>query len=235
MDKEILRIVIIATGMVVVIGMLVWAYIKDKKAREDQEFYDDDKASLAPESLVVIKGDFDGIPDEHIKTDASHSHVHDKADRYFDGDIEEEDYYEQDDDDQEPPPRAAAPAIIQFSIITKADQDFNGADLVEAFKMVGLEYGSLKIFERLDTNRLVDFGVACIVEPGTFPDKDLEKFYCPGIVFFMQPEALDDAPAVFDDYIETINLLADKLDGVILDHRRQPLTDATVQAIRQSL
>ena len=34
----------------------------------------------------------------------------------------------------EPPPRAAAPAIIQFSIITKADEDFNGADLVEAFE-----------------------------------------------------------------------------------------------------
>ena len=63
--------------------------------------------------------------------------------------------------------------------------------------MVGLEYGSLKIFERLDANRLVDFGVACIVEPGTFPDKDLENFYCPGIVFFMQPEALDDAPGRF--------------------------------------
>ncbi len=42
MDKEILRIVIIATGMVVVIGMLIWAYIKDKKAREDMEFYDDE-------------------------------------------------------------------------------------------------------------------------------------------------------------------------------------------------
>jgi len=46
---------------------------------------------------------------------------------------------------------------------------------------------------------------------------------------------LDDAQAVFDDYVETIKLLAEQLDGVILDHRRQPLTDATVEAIRQSL
>ncbi|MDI1279079.1 MULTISPECIES: cell division protein ZipA C-terminal FtsZ-binding domain-containing protein [Methylobacter] len=234
MDKEILRIVIIATGMVVVIGMLVWAYIKDKKAREDLEFYDDDSdESLAADASVDTEDDFDIIPLGAAKGNVGGHQAHDKADRYYDED-EDEDYYEQ-DDDVEPPPRAAAPAIIQFSIITKADEDFNGADLVEAFKMVGLEYGSLKIFERLDANRLVDFGVACIVEPGTFPDKDLENFYCPGIVFFMQPEALDDAPAVFDDYIETINLLAEKLDGVVLDHRRQPLTDATVQSIRQSL
>ncbi len=234
MDKEILRIVIIATGMVVVIGMLVWAYIKDKKAREDLEFYDDDSdESLAADASVDTEDDFDIIPLGAAKGNIGGHQAHDKADRYYDED-EDEDYYEQ-DDDVEPPPRAAAPAIIQFSIITKADEDFNGADLVEAFKMVGLEYGSLKIFERLDANRLVDFGVACIVEPGTFPDKGLENFYCPGIVFFMQPEALDDAPAVFDDYIETINLLAEKLDGVVLDHRRQPLTDATVQSIRQSL
>ncbi|EGW22043.1 cell division protein ZipA C-terminal FtsZ-binding domain-containing protein [Methylobacter tundripaludum] len=234
MDKEILRIVIIATGMVVVIGMLVWAYIKDKKAREDLEFYDDDSdESLAADTSVDTEDDFDIIPLGAAKGNVGGHQAHDKADRYYD-ENEDEDYYEQ-DDDVEPPPRAAAPAIIQFSIITKADEDFNGADLVEAFKMVGLEYGSLKIFERLDANRLVDFGVACIVEPGTFPDKDLENFYCPGIVFFMQPEALDDAPAVFDDYIETINLLAEKLDGVVLDHRRQPLTDATVQSIRQSL
>ncbi len=36
----------------------------------------------------------------------------------------------------------------------------------------------------------------------------------------MQPGALDDAQAVFDDYIETIQLLAVELDGIILDHHR---------------
>ncbi|MDI1231654.1 MAG: cell division protein ZipA C-terminal FtsZ-binding domain-containing protein [Methylobacter sp.] len=243
MDKEILRIVIIATGMVVVIGMLAWTFIKHKQAREGMEVYDDDEVDYddelsAAESLGEDEDDDDMIPLAEANSSIGAHQTHDKSERY---------YYEEDDDDDdgyhdrqqnkpvEPPSRAAAPAIIQFSIITKADEDFNGVDLIEAFEMVGLEYGSLKIFERLDENRLVDYGVACIVEPGTFPDKDLDQFYCPGIVFFMQPEALDDASAVFDDYIETIGLVAAKLDGVILDHRRQPLTEATVQAIRQSL
>ncbi len=227
MDKEILRVVIIATGMAVVIGMLVWGYLRDKKAQEELEMYDDDEAVA-----IDPRDDFDVTPVTTANSSVGGHQAHDKTDRYYEED--DEDYYPE-DDDAEPQQRAAAPAIIQFSIITKADEDFNGADLIEAFEMVGLEYGSLKIFERLDANRLVDFGVACIVEPGTFPEKDLDQFYCPGIVFFMQPEALDDAPAVFDDYIETINLLAERLDGVVLDHRRQTLTDATVQAIRQSL
>ena len=228
MDKEILRIVIIATGMLVVLGMLAWAYIKDKRAQEDMEFYDDDDAEEPLEVTALIDDDFDITPLGAVGA----AQVHEKSDRYYD---EEEDDYYAPDDEVEPPPRAAVPAIIQFSIITKGDEDFNGADLVEAFEMVGLEYGSLKIFERLDENRLVDYGVACIIEPGTFPEKDLDQFHCPGIVFFMQPEALDDARAVFEDYIETIALLAKKLDGVILDHRRQHLTEATVEAIRRSL
>ncbi len=238
MDKEILRIVIIATGMVVVIGMLVWAFIKDKQAREAMEIYDDDDIDyddqLSDESLED-EDDDDRIPAAEADSTIGAYQAYDKSARYYDNEDEDNDDYHEPSTFVEPPPRTAAPAIIQFSIITKADQDFNGADLIEAFKMVGLEYGSLKIFERLDENRLVDYGVACMVEPGTFPDEHLDQFYCPGIVFFMQPEALDDAQAVFDDYVETIHLLADQLDGVILDHRRQPLTDATVQAIRQSL
>ncbi len=234
MDKEILRIVIIATGMLVVLGMLAWAYIKDKRAQEDMDFYDDE-GDYAEEALAatapIDDDDFDITP---IGGGSDATAAPNKSDRYYDDDDEEEEYFAP-DDDVEPPPRTAVPAIIQFSIITKGDEDFNGVDLVEAFDSVGLEYGSLKIFERLDESRLVDYGVACIVEPGTFPDKDLDQFHCPGIVFFMQPEALDDARAVFEDYIETIALIAKKLDGVILDHRRQHLTEATVEAIRQSL
>jgi cell division protein ZipA len=233
MDKEILRIVIIATGLVVVIGMLVWAYIKDKNAQDELEFYDDYGNESKLTDPNDLNDDLDIAPLAAAKSNLGSHYDRDKLDHYYDDD-EDDDYFEP-VDDTEPPARAPAPAIIQFSIITKADEDFNGADLVEAFEIVGLEYGALKIYERLDTKGLVDFGVACIVEPGTFPEKDLDQFYCPGSVFFMQPEALDDALAVFDDYIDTIHLLAAKLDGVILDHRRQPLTEATIQSIRQSL
>jgi cell division protein ZipA len=51
----------------------------------------------------------------------------------------------------------------------------------------------------------------------------------------MQPTALDDAQLVFDDFIETIQLLAIELDGIILDHHRKDLTEATLQSLRQCL
>jgi cell division protein ZipA len=51
----------------------------------------------------------------------------------------------------------------------------------------------------------------------------------------MQPSELEDAAGVFEDYLDTIELVAAELDGAILDHQRQPLTDNMVRLIRQSL
>jgi cell division protein ZipA len=224
MDKELLRIVIIATGLMIIIGMLTWSYLKNKKSQEELDFYDDKEFRSPPDKSIPIE-DNDDIEIDLEKLEPADHHYSDQEDAV----------YEPEEDDIEPPPRAAVPAIIQFRLIAKAEEGFNGIDLVNAFGIVGLEYGNLKIYERLDANRLVDFGVACMVEPGTFPDSDLDTFNCPGLVFFMQPGALDDAQAVFDDYIETLQLLAIELDGIILDHHREPLSDATIQSLRQSL
>ena len=221
MDKELLRIVIIATGLMIIMGMLTWSYLRNKKSQADIVADDDAEFGRYHNNSATI----DDVDIDDEQPEPVDHHYFDQADAV----------YEPDEDDSEPPPRAAVPAIIQFSLIAKADEGFNGIDLVNAFGIVGLEYGSLKIYERLDANRLVDFGVACMVEPGTFPNSNLDTFYCPGLVFFMQPGALDDAQTVFDDYVETIQLLAIELDGIILDHHRQTLTDATLQALRQSL
>ena len=230
MDKEILRIVIIATGLLVIIVMLLWAYVRNRKAQHDMGIYEgEDILKVADESQAFQEDDdeFDIAPSDKRGAHAAKSEHYDEND---------DDYYEPDDEDYaEPQSRFVAPKIIQFSLIARDEDGFNGVDLVNALEMVGLEYGSLKIFERLDSNRLVDFGVASMVESGTFPSKNLDKFYTPGIVFFMQPEAVDDAQAVFDDYVQTIQLLASELNGVIRDHQRQPLTEATIQLIRQSL
>lgn len=223
MDKELLRIVIIATGLLIIMGMLAWSYIKNKKSQEEMDFYDEQKfRSHRNNPLPIADEKMDSVPVDEAAVD---HHYYDQEDAI----------YEPEEDEIEPPPREAVPAIIQFSLIAKAEEGFNGIDLVNAFGIVGLEYGNLKIYERLDANRLVDYGVACMVEPGTFPDSNVESFFCPGLVFFMQPGALDDAQAIFDDYIETIQLLAIELDGLILDHHRQQLTDATIQSLRQSL
>ncbi|MEI7841313.1 MAG: cell division protein ZipA C-terminal FtsZ-binding domain-containing protein [Methylococcaceae bacterium] len=246
MDKELLRIAIIATGFIIIVGMVISAYLKDKKAQEDDEdddFYDDDEFEevfedefeeefMAPVKNPSVTQTLKNAYTEKVQQRQQvplHNHAAAKITPEFD---EPEKQYE------EPVSRpSAAPSIVHFSVITKGNEDFNGVDIFNALEELGLEYGSTKIFERIDEHRFVRFSVACITEPGTFPseDKEIESFYCPGVSFFMQPDGLDDCVAVFDDYVSTIVLFAQRMDGVVLDHRRQVLTQEMVAAIRKSL
>lgn len=132
-------------------------------------------------------------------------------------------------------PVAAVPKIIQIHLFALDYDGFKGEDLLTAFKLAKLEYGSLKIFERLDSQRRVDFAVASMVEPGIFPEKEMTSFRCPGIVFFLQPSELDSPVETFDEFIETIDLIESKIEGVKLDHKREPLSLETIKSIRETL
>jgi cell division protein ZipA len=220
MDKEILRIIIISTGLFIIVGILLWSYIKNKQAQTGDSLYDDELPAKRPRREPIADDNDDDIITAPIAPQFS-SYEEEGEDDEF--------------DDFEPPPRAVAPTLIQFSIVARSEYGFNGEDVVAALESAGLVYGSNKIFEKLDANRLVDFGVACMSGNGTFPDRDLDKFYCAGIVLFMQPSVLDDAVAVFDQYIDTIDMLTTDLDGIVWDNHNETLTLETVRDIRRSL
>ena len=246
MDKELLRIAIIATGLIIIIGMVISSYLKDKQAREDElDFYDDDDEFEDEFEEDDVMEEKPAVPVKKLSVTQTLKNVYAQQVKQRQPvvpprvDVDEKIAPEFDEAEKihdEPVSRpAVAAAIIQFSVITKGDEDFNGADIFDALEELGLEYGSTKIFERVDEHRFVHFGVASMVEPGTFPDEDIESFYCPGVTFFMQVDGLDDPVAVFDDYVSTIVLFAQRMDGVVLDHRRQVLTQEMVEAIRKGL
>ncbi|MFZ2726258.1 MAG: cell division protein ZipA C-terminal FtsZ-binding domain-containing protein [Methylococcaceae bacterium] len=227
MDKEIVRIIIIATGLLIIMGILLWSYLKDKQLRQAFDFFDDEMP-IRQRRKSPANTEFEAVekPEPIAK-----AHIVEEFEEEYEIPLEED----EEDDYIEPKSRPIAPEIIQLTLIARAEKGFNGADLVNALETAGLIYGKLKIFERLDNNRMVDFGVACLTPPGTFPDKNLKTFYCSGVVFFMQPSLLDDPVSVFDELIEVIGLLATDLDGKVYDNDKQLLTFETMKAIRRSL
>lgn len=237
MDKELLRIVIIATGLIIITGMLAWAFVKNTKYRRSLDDFEDEAPPNTgrPQRAAMDDEDFPGVfdEDEDEAVQVGPAVSAGKPARYQEPEID--DLVGDEEDDEAPAPRFAAPSIIQFSVVANQDEGFNGLDLAHAFDTVDLEYGNLRIYERLDSKRLVDFGVASMVPPGTFPEQDLEAFYCPGIVFFMQPGELEDAVSVFDDFVQTAVFIANELDGTVLDHEHKPLSEKTVELIRRSL
>ena len=229
MDKELLRVVIIATGLLVIIGMLIWHFIKNRNFAETSGFFSEQEYSGDINDTLAAQADHDDYEVVPLKQTIE-SDTEGSLQDNFDDDFGLE------DDNIEPTPRFTAPEIIQFRIIAKHDEGFNGLELLRAFQIAELEYGSLKIYERIDADRMVDFGVACMAGDGTFPPQnEMAGFFCSGLVLFMQPGVLDDAQKIFDDFLEAVNLIAVELDGDILDHENKPLTVNTIHLLRQSL
>ncbi len=221
MDKELLRLVIVLIGLLAMVLIVMWHFIKgfrsSRDALDDEADYDDaeDFDLDEDDEFAVLPIDFEDEVDE-IDQPVAHSEVKPAA-------------------VVPKAPRYHLPGLIEFSIVARADEGFNGEDLFEALENVGLRYGSVKVFERIDSQRMVDFAVASMAEPGTFPADNLDQFFCPGIVFFMQPRELDNPSAVFEDFVDTIQALAERLDGVAWDNQRQPLTIDTIEQFRDIL
>lgn len=303
MDKDILRIVIISLGILIMLGMVMWSFFKNRKPPRNKFYSKKEPLGKIDDSLVINteNDDFDVVPlgavsdyelspdidpifgntkeyqetefkdydVETFDTDTGKETSLDIDNNYgseivensslkmkddfspemeeqFKSEVQEsianelgidnfEDVGFKQHEPEEKESNFEMPSVIQIHVFALDYEGFKGNDLRDAFQESKLEYGSVKIFERLDEKRRVDFAVASMVEPGTFPETEMESFNCPGIVFFLQPAVLDNPLQIFDEFISTIDTIAKKLDGVKLDQHREPLSKDTIKMIRKGL
>lgn len=218
MDKELLRVVIVLIGALVMVAMLLWHYLKVWKERRDidDEYPEDGYAD-----------DEEEYPEEDVA-------LHIAEEEEFDsGYVDSEPKAEHKLADKPAKQNLLMPRLIKFYLAAHAGETFHGVALFDALERSGLQYSrTVRVFERIDQNYLVDFSVASMDEPGIFPDSHLEDFHCHGIVFYLQPREVDNPLAVFDDFIETIDTLAMDLDGVALDSQHELLTAETIAQFR---
>ncbi len=244
MDKELLRIAIIGTGLIIVVAMIVSAYLKQKQD-EDDDYFDEDEEEFDEDEFENDDDIIEPIKKRSIVESLKNAYLQKVQQLHKDKVFVEADEFESEFEHEvkpetpkqpDEPRRVSAPdSILQFSVITKGNDDFNVANIFHVLEGLGLEYGNMKVFELLDENRMVHFCVADMDAPGTFPDEDLENHYCSGVTFFMDFDGLENPRDVFDDYVHTAYIFAEKMDGQVLDHRRQPLTDRMVEAIRNGI
>ncbi len=259
MDKDLLRIVIIAVGALVILGMILWGVFKNGSKRNKINFYDDnDPLENVDPSLIVSTedDDFDIIPLSTRENDAYQvktrlnsdykQETHQSAEymqeapQSDDGiDLDLDIKLDQEESTDEIPENVSVPkqlpSLLQLNIVAQAEEGFTGTQLLEACEQVGLVYGNVKVFERLDILSRVDYAVASMAEPGVFPGDNWDTYRCPGVTFFMQPREVENAAAVFDEMINTIGQLSALLKGDVLDQSQQPLTEEALHEIKVSL
>ena len=251
MDKDVIRIIIFAIGLTVILGMIAWSYIQHEKQKHNASNFDDllsdddtqEEQALEAEDVAEEVVSLEEARLEKLRLEEMRRQPKPRFEKRGQKKVrgKPEPRVEK-QPEPEPEPYEAAiepldfsvPAIIQLSIVAPTEMGFNGVELFEILDDMGLEYGNLQIFERLDARRLVDFGVASMVKPGIFPSVNLAAFYSQGIVFFMQPSKLDNPAAVFEDFIRTFKFVAAQLGGEMWDYNREPLTEETITHLRRA-
>jgi len=243
MDKDLLRIVIISVGTLVVLGMVLWGIMKGSSKRKKINFYDNhDPLENIDPNLIVGTGDddFDIVSLTNRDSVPNHDEIPQIKTR-LNPKYTQEAIKDSTDFQSAVIPvvpeleEKVLPALIQLNIAAKTEAGFLGTQLLDAFDRVGLVFGSVQVFERLDDQKRVDYAVASMLDPGIFPKENWGTYHCSGISFFMQPREVDNAPVVFSELIDTLGQLAGILDGEVLDKNKELLTESTLQKITASL
>jgi cell division protein ZipA len=126
--------------------------------------------------------------------------------------------------------------IIQINVKAKKGP-FQGPEINKAMAETGLLIGKLRIYQRLNKTdkRHPQFNVASMVEPGIFPDKEIEAFTTPGLTLFTQLPVPGDSMAVFSDMLFTAERLAAILGGELQDETHSALTKQTIEHLRSQI
>lgn len=215
MDKDLLRLVIIGLGLVVVFGFLTVAYIKNKPSQSRRLFNKGDRGLGSIDDSLVINT-------EHDAFDIVPIDVVDQPSDEWGEDLNENE-------------NIGPPAFIQLSVVASSEQGFNGFSLQKEFEVLGLIYTDLQIFQSISPKNEVRFSIACLVEPGVFPIDEMAEFFCPGVVFFMQPDEVDDPVHCFDQLVASINHIAHALDGEVRNADHGLSSSQSIQSIRRTL
>ena len=116
--------------------------------------------------------------------------------------------------------------VYVISLVAKPNLVISGIDLMRAVTEVGFIFGDMDIFHRYQGNSTEGealFSLANLVNPGTFTPDAMSEFTTPGVSIFMQLPKPGMAKNNFNMMIQAAGNMAEDLDAVLLDGKRETL------------
>lgn len=219
MDFE-LRTYLVFAAILFIVGIVVHGWLKMKR-REDGKPRGQDLGGADDGSDGGRSGSFDmdGIGELRVREEPQ-----------FGGD--------------EPTPEttdensAGPEEVIVINVMSKSEDQFNGAVILQTLLSLGFRYGEMAIFHRHREARgkgPVLFSLANAVKPGTFDLDNIDTFYTPGLTLFMTMPGPQDPAAAYELMLDSAKRLAQELDGVLLDGNRSTLTHQAQQHDRERI
>lgn len=130
-----------------------------------------------------------------------------------------------------------AEEVIVISVMSRDEEGFSGAALLDLMLACGLRYSSeMGVFHRFETEdplSELQFSMVNVVKPGTFPLTSMDDFRTPGITLLMPLPGAHDTAAAFEAMVETAMVVVRHLGGELKDENRSVMTAQTVEFARQ--
>ncbi|MEM9404297.1 MAG: cell division protein ZipA C-terminal FtsZ-binding domain-containing protein [Pseudomonadota bacterium] len=214
-----LRWVLLISGVLVVLGVVLFGRRKPDKSKTDPiQSVDAVSASGGDRVEPSITADEPSAPDVAGNSDGIAA-----ADDSGAG-----------DDDAI---RSVEQKIVTVRIIANDKAPFAGDELVLSLRGIGMRHGRFGIFHRYDGNdeNQVVFSAASLVEPGSFELENIKEQKIPGISLFMVlPGPIDGAEA-FDQMMAASRTLTQSLGAELLDESGSSLSIQRERYLREEI
>jgi len=246
MEADFLRLILFLVGIVVVLIVYFWERHKRintqvEAIRNAEQRIDEIREDVESDQWVVMdeyqddtKSDTDEMADELnqlSKLVAEESNTQTEQ-------TEQIPLFSDDAFEKPPTTDSAEPKVFIINLVSHRT-GFNGANLLEAATTAGLELGEMDIFHRYsETSKHKKsplFSMASMVEPGTFPQNEMETFVTPGLVLFLQISGGKNGLALYDEMLAIAEKLADCLDGELQDETHSSLTHQAIEFQREEI
>lgn len=244
MDADLLRIILAVLGALVIAGLYYW---EQRRRHRDQDVEAEDSDDLGPQGPDAesweLRTDLDKIDTKREPRlgvwgrdegglDAEGAEGESRPRYQAQG--TSIDFFKPDPDlaEESFPP---GPMLVVLHVAARGPH-FDGASIVHAARIAGLEPGDQEIFHcKLGDEHHTEtlFSMVNMVKPGTFPFGAMAEFETPGLTLFAQLDGQAGDPGRLEELLGTAHSLANDLGGELRDDQRQPLTAEGEERLRQ--
>jgi cell division protein ZipA len=128
--------------------------------------------------------------------------------------------------------KAASPDVIPVYLVARATSGFAGSDLLPLFARMGFEFGEMDVYHFTDGHGQVLFSLMNGVAPGTFNPAKMREQSTPALALFLRLPIARQPNLVLEQFLDLAYHMADALNAVILDDRREELSTESVDRMR---
>ncbi len=231
MERETLRLILIAVGVMIIVGILLFGNPERRKRRAVSRRSGGRKAPAARTDSA----------DSDIDDDTLQQELRGLGDLIAGERGEAGDSEQQAGADQEPARRkkpAGPPPdkIVTLFVRSRGNRTISGVQLLDAAIKAGLVFGDMDIFHRqLEGGERSVFSMANITKPGHFDRTAWNTFETAGVTLFLSLPGPMDGLDAWDAMLATGQRLGELLNADVLDDQQLELTRQRIAQIRDDL